>query len=537
MSTLKNDPLLQFFRHSKRSSLTLVAILVLIKLTMHLWTAGNYQLHRDAYLYLAMADHLDVSFLSVPPLIGFNAWLLEIISGQARLAVALSAVFPGCVIIIVMSALIDKLGGGKWAILIAGVSFLFSVAFLRVSSLFQPVGYNQMFWMILIFYWVTYLLEGRDRDLYVSALVAALAFWNKYSIVFFVVALLAGLLLTNLRHRIFRRQALWAAAFGLLLVTPILIWQQLHHWPVIHHLDELRRTQLVNVSASGFLIAQLQMNGHALLIWGAGLYYLLRQRQNPALQSIGYTYLALLIILLALSGKAYYTLGIYPVLFAAGAVAVERFLAQRRTAWKIALLVLIIVSAMPLLPFGLPLLKPQQMAAYGKVVANYGFSGLLYWEDGRRYDLPQDFADMIGWEEIADAVRVSYQQVEQQEGSAPFLFAGSYGMAGAIRYYDRQKRLPEAVSFSDTYLLWAPDTLRPDQKVWLYVDDVLPETITAAFEDVTAVWTLDYPLSRQHGTTIYLCRKIRPEMTSGYRQIVAGYKNIYGQGRGYPGTE
>ena len=50
------------------SDMMLIAGLAFFKLMAHLLTNANYELHRDVYLYLALAEHPAWGYISVPPL-------------------------------------------------------------------------------------------------------------------------------------------------------------------------------------------------------------------------------------------------------------------------------------------------------------------------------------------------------------------------------------------------------------------------------------------------------------------------------------
>ena len=41
--------------------------------------------------------------------------------------------------------------------------------------------------------------------------------------------------------------------------------------------------------------------------------------------------------------------------------------------------------------------------------------GLLRWEDGKDHELPQDFADMLGWKELAIKVDSIYSKLPGKE--------------------------------------------------------------------------------------------------------------------------
>jgi hypothetical protein len=102
---------------------------------------------------------------------------------------------------------------------------------------------------------------------------------------------------------------------------------------------------------------------------------------------------------------------------------------------------------------------PNQSPAY--IVRNpklYKDLGLLRWEDGKDHYLPQDFADMLGWKELAekvDAITYSLPNIEQT-----LILCDNYGQAGAINYYSKHKAI-QASSFHADYINW----LNLDKKI------------------------------------------------------------------------
>jgi len=153
---------------------------------------------------------------------------------------------------------------------------------------------------------------------------------------------------------------------GFLIILPNLIWQHAHNWPVIGHMEELRRTQLVNVRVGDFIVLQFLMNLHAVIVWLLGLIFLLFDQAGKKFRVLGLTFLFTVFILMMLSGKAYYTLGVYSMLFAAGGVAIENWFAARRRFLKPAMLAVMILIFLPVLPYSLPVLSFDKMASYAQ---------------------------------------------------------------------------------------------------------------------------------------------------------------------------
>src|SRR5215213_10196795 len=83
--------------------------------------------------------------------------------------------------------------------LLGAVSVFFSVI-LRINILYQPNSLDILLWTTFYFLLVRYIRLEHHNWLYLSALVAAIGFLNKYNIVFLFLGLLPALLLTEHRR-------------------------------------------------------------------------------------------------------------------------------------------------------------------------------------------------------------------------------------------------------------------------------------------------------------------------------------------------
>jgi hypothetical protein len=216
---------------------------------------------------------------------------------------------------------------------------------------------------------------------------------------------------------------------------------------------------------------------------------------------------------------------LYPFLFAAGGVAWERMI--RRTWLRIVLASLLVLLSLPMVPGGIPLAKPEKLADYFEgIPSSTGIEALLRWEDGEIHPLPQDFADMLGWDELGQIVLKACDTISDK--SRIMLFGDNYGQAGAMDYYCRGHNLPEAVSFSDSYVLWLPDSLPPNRDILIYVNEERGEDLDSLFASITLCGTISHPLARERGTVVYMCREPRAvfpgfwkEKTNRARQITS----------------
>jgi hypothetical protein len=267
------------------------------------------------------------------------------------------------------------------------------------------------------------------------------------------------------------------------------------------------------------------MNIQALILWLTGLIYLLFLKDGRRYQVLGLTYLFTVLILMLLSGKHYYTLGAYPMLFAAGGVAVEKLCARRLRILKPAKLVLMLLLFLPALPHALPVLPLEKMAAYAQHSKKFGLEGTLVWEDGRVHALPQDYADMTGWRELAGIVIQAYDGLSDAEKAQCTIYGDNYGHAGAIRYYGKKYGLPEPVSFHESFTFWVPDN--GDLAVLIYVNDELGEDIQHYFGEVTLAGTVKDPYFRESGVQVYVCKNPRNGFAEFLTEKVRAMKSRY----------
>ncbi len=446
---------------------TLLYLLALIKFILpFLLQNSAYEPHRDEFLYVAEAHHMAWGFMEIPPLLSVFAWLTNLF-GAGFFWLKLWPSLFGALTYIIVGKTILSFGGRAFALFLAFLPFVFG-AFLRIHFLFQPNFLDVFFWTMIAFSLIRYIQTEKNKWLYVLGISAGLGMNSKYSIAFFIIAIMASLLVT--RHRkIFLNKHLYAAALiALLIFLPNLAWQYNHHFPVLVHMDELKRTQLQYISRPSFLIDQLLMNLPCVFIWIAGLYFTIF-KEGGRYRVFAWAYMFTLLLLLYFQGKSYYSLGAYPILFAFGAYHLERFTVARYRVLRYVLIIFPIAFGTLIIPLLLPVAKPAALANYYKK-RHLDKTGSLRWEDLKDHPLPQDFADMLGWEEIAQKTAKAYASLSDEEKSKTMIFCDNYGQAGAVNFYAKKYDLPVAYSNNASFLYWLPHPVHIDNLI-LVTDD------------------------------------------------------------------
>jgi len=211
-----------------------------------------------------------------------------------------------------------------------------------------------------------------------------------------------------------------------------------------------------------------------------------------------WTFIVVMILFTISRAKSYYTLGLYPVLFAFGSVYLEILFKKWKTIFISFLVITQIVAFSFIVKYLMPFQKPSEIIADKK---SYERIGLLRWEDGVNHSLPQDFADMLGWKEMADKALAAYKMIPSDELQNTLIYCDNYGQAGALNYYNRDKT-PEAYSFNTDYIYWLPKNINLQNM--LFVGQLPSEEVINMFEDYKRVGVVENEFSREKGTKIFL---------------------------------
>jgi hypothetical protein len=331
---------------------------------------------------------------------------------------------------------------------------------------------------------------------------------------FFAGALILGLLITKQRRILWSRHILIAVLIALVIFLPNLIWQFQHHLPVFTHMKALREQQLDYNKPSEFIKQQLVVNGIALFVWLIGLGFLLFSPRLRKFQFMGFAYILIFLFLLKMDGKNYYLFGAYPMLFAAGAYGFERWLKAKAYVLRTALVLLFTLPNLILFPLVLPIFSLNKtLAVFRFADKNLPFLKFATtWEDHKTHPLTQDYADMLGWDEMAEKVAKTYHNLTPEQQKNTQIYADNYGEAGALHQYRKKYDFPDVVSLNSSFTLWAPDNLNAHYII--YVDDDGGENVksfASYLESYTKVGEVENPYAREKGTAIFLLVNPKPQ--------------------------
>ncbi|RYE22001.1 MAG: glycosyltransferase family 39 protein [Sphingobacteriaceae bacterium] len=496
----------------------LIFLFVLIKVAFNLCAAPHFGYHRDELLHLALANHLDWGYKEVPPFIAVLAKLSLTFFGDTVFTARIFSTIAAGTIIWLTGLITIEFGGKKFAISLACLTVIFSPAFVASGYLFQPVVFDQLWWVFSVYFIIKYSNTTNFKFLYWLAVVVGFGMLTKYTMAFFVFALITAILISQQRKLLFNKHIIGAALLALILFLPNIIWQFQHHFPVITHMKALQKEQLDYISPGNFIKQQLVVNGVALLVWLTGFLFLLFSKQLQKFRFIAFAYLLIFIFLLKMNGKNYYLFGAYPMLFAAGGFAFEQIIKARYVALRTFVVAVFTLPNLVLLPLLLPILPLKQTLAVIKFDSQNipAISFAITWEDQKQHPLTQDYADMLGWEEMVAETAKIYHTLSAKEKIQTVIIADNYGEAGAFQRFGPKYNLPATVCLNSSFALWAPENL--SAKTIIYVsDDADVSDLKEVVGNSKLMYKIANPLAREFGTGIFLLRDVKFGFNKIYR--------------------
>lgn len=421
---------------SDGARLLLPALAILI---LHALTNGQYGFHRDELAVLDNARRLAWGYIAYPPITPLIARIALDLSGPSLVALRFFSSFTLAIATVLTGLMARELGGGRRAQAVAAVAVAIAPIALLQGAIFQYVSFDYLWW-VLGYYGVIRLLKtDNPRWWLIIGATVGLGMETKYTMAFWVAALAGAVLLTRAR-RYLASPWLWGGVVvAIVIVLPNLIWQFQHAFISLEFLSSIHARDARIGRTSGFVPEQFVVSTSAFTVplWIAGLASLLVSAAGKPFRALGWIYVILFGMLFAAPGRSYYLAPAYPVLFAAGSVVWERWLA---------------------------LLPPRRSrVVHGVTWGGLAIGGLL----GVVLVLPiapvnsdlwrvtstvhDTFVEEIGWPDLVDTVAGIYAALPSDERYGAAILAGNYGEAGAIDLYGPAHGLPSAISGADSY--------------------------------------------------------------------------------------
>jgi len=484
----------------------------LVALGVHLGFNAAYGYARDELYFIDCAKHLAWGYVDQPPL----AVLAALVAAPAHFAlwaIRLPLAILSAATVVVGCLTAAELGGRKFAQTLCGLLMALAPPYLAQGYVLSTEFLQPLMWTGILYLSIRLVKSGNRRLLILISVAFILTMYAKYTVAALVLMIMLSLILTGRGRLLSSRYLCMGAALAFLLLLPNAAWQWQHGWPMaeVFRGGQLNRHAVHGLSVESsnnfknalyFLAMQvLLVNPFFAPIWIWGVAALSFQRSFAPYRFIAVAYLLLVCLMVALTARVYYLEGFYPTLFAAGAVAIERYLSGKPRWLVPAALVAAFALDAPLIVLTLPVLPLQQYMRYEDAI---GLSRLGS-TDGQRHLVNPAYADQLGWEDMTKMVAQVYHSLPPAQRAGTAIFADRYAYAGAIDFYGPRYGLPPVISPNNSYYLWGTRGYSGNSVIAVGATDY--RLLLHAFGTVRqiAVYRNEYRWILEGPLPIYLC--------------------------------
>ena len=336
-----------------------VLVVVGFKCALELAVAGRYGWHRDELYYAVAGLHLQGGYVEFPPVTALLAALARELFGWSLVGLRAFTILASAGTVVVGALVARELGATGRAQTLAAVLIGFSPGMLGTNLLFQPVAFDQLTTIVVL--WLALRLALGRGSWLLLGVAAGIGLETKYTLAVVLVLLIATFL-------VWRRDVLGSSGFPLAvaiagaLLVPNLVWEASHGWTSVHWFlnpppsgsDETRPQFIINVLVLTLVAFPVAVAGAVSLV------------RNRALRPFGWTVVGTIVAYFVLGGKSYYALPVMLFALAAGAIPLDRWATRRRL--RLAGAVFIAIGLVSL-PLALPVLPLHTAVRDGVVKA------------------------------------------------------------------------------------------------------------------------------------------------------------------------
>jgi hypothetical protein len=431
-----------------------IVVLCLLPLAIHLAVnaLGGYGYFRDELYYIACSKHLAAGYVDHPP---FSVFLLafgRLLIGDSVFAIRLVPAIASALSVAVVCGLVRKMQGGRAALVVAALAFVCSGQLLGYHAFYSMNSLDILFWLLAGYLVVDLAEHATPRRWAVLGLVLGLGLLNKTSVLWLGAGVAACLLLTDLRAHLRTRGPYLAAATALVVFSPYVLWNLAHGLPHLEFMRNATAGKYSSLTRGRFVVDQVvNMNPTVVLVALLGVAWYLFSRDGRRFRSLGIIFVAVFGILFANPhSKSEYIAAAYALLFAGGGVVIERLGRRWGRAIPVSAGAVLVAFGLVNAPFALPILPVE---AYGRYAKALGVTPSTP-EAKTLAELPQFYADMHGWEELARSVSAAYLSIPEAERPTTVAFVGNYGEAGALELFAKSYPLPRVICGHNSYWFW-----------------------------------------------------------------------------------
>lgn len=491
----------RYLRNDTATLLGLASFTVLLHIFVSAFTDYGYYI--DEFYYIACSKRLAFGYVDHPPLsiflLAINRWIL----GDSLPALRFLPALASGATVFLTGLTARKLGGGFAAQGIAALGAVIAPAYLVFGGYYSMNPFELLLWTTITYVIIRIFQEENPKLWLLVGLLMGLGLEMKHTMILYAVGLGIGMLFTPARRYLWNRWFVYGCLIVLLLLLPNLVWQIINGFPSLEFYRNAMIYKNIPTGPLGVLIGQIIIiNPATLTLVLLGLLFFFAGQEGKKYRAFGWGYAIILsAMIVGQSSRPDRVTAVYTVIFAAGAVMIERYAAGIHRRWPVITVAsLLAIGGIVDAPICVPLLPPATLVRYMSAI---GFS--LNTEKGKSSQLPQWFADRFGWKELAAEVGEIYHDLRPELKQNCVIITGSYGQAGALEFYGKQYGLPPVYSTHNSYFFWGP----PPDSAKTYIGVMVSQSdLEGFFRNVviTGVFSCEYCMNYESEIPIFLAR-------------------------------
>ena len=412
--------------------------------------------------------------------------------------------------------MVIKLGGKRFAIIISSVAVIFAPIYLAMFAYYSMNSFDILLWTIALYLIILIVIENKLSHWMILGFVMGLGLLNKIGFLWLGFGFFAGLLLTDKRRDLLSPKPYLTALIALIIFTPYIIWNFQNNFAHIEFINNATSGKYSQIGPGDFILGQFLIgNPWSAIIWLIGLYYFLFNGNGKKFRLLAIIYLASFTILLVNGhSKPEYLAPAYTMLFAGGGVFLEKLTTVKLRWLRYVIIIPLLISGIVFSPLAIPVLPVEQYINYAN---SLGF-GPSTSEDKELAELPQFYADMFGWEEMAANVSTVYLSLPDEQKDKAFVFGRNYGEASSIEFYKKKYPLPDAVSGHNTFWLWGPKNVSDPV---IIITGGNKDNLLKLFDTVeeAMIHTAKYSMPYENNIPIYIARNPKKSLGNNWEEF------------------
>ncbi len=433
MSSIRSDHTSEQLQTRSGSLGVLLAIAAVVAV-VHLATNGRYGFHRDELQFLSDARHLDWGFVAYPPLTPFIERIGLEIFGLSLVGLRLFSVAAQAAIVVLTGLMARELGGGRLAQVTSALAVALSPLPLFEGTEFQYTSFENLWWVLIAYFTIRLLKSENPRWWLAIGAAVGLGLLTKYSIVFFIAGILAGIVLSRARRFLLSGWFWGGIGLALLIFLPNFLWQVNHGFISYHFLQHIHVRDVGEGRANGFLQDQVLIciNLFATPLAVVGLIAFLRHARY---RMLAWMYIVPFALFSFAKGRGYYLAAAYPMLLAMGAATGEGWVQSLSKAARLTVEFVTFAGLAVCGAYVCAVILPLQSAGPLRdfALAHNG-----------------DLREEIAWPELVKTVASIRYSLPAQQQSDVGILVGNYGEQGAIEMLGPAYRLPLPIGMTNS---------------------------------------------------------------------------------------